>query len=172
MRLLNRIRKYLQGTVVLSDYINLSNYYCIELVKKENGVYLPPQRYLENTNSLMKLLSVFDGKSQSAWDVTGDGKVLTDDLMVMLGGFGQSPMPNPKLLDFDLLELFGEFGEGNHWFNPTTFMTINADPISFVWYHTTPYDETDVFIKDNPNSFALDIVMESGDIYTFTYVRK
>jgi len=156
----------------LGDWVAFEDYHCIEMRPKIDGVILPSTYYLEDSSALLALLSAFGDTSPNVWDVNNDGAVGVWDILLLLQGYGTSPTPNPNEIDLSMLELFGEFGEGNNWFELSTPVSFDQEPISFIWYHTTPYDEEDVMIQAEPNSFDLDIVMESGNIFTFTYVRK
>jgi len=172
MRIVNWFKSLFKEDVVLSDWVQLHRYYCIEMNAKIDGVYQAPIRYLPNSQALMKFLSLFGTKAKTAWDLNSDGVLNTPDMMALIAGYGTTPDPNPSLLPLDLFELFGEFGEGNNWFNPLAPIQFNGEDVSFLWYHTTPYDESDVFIKDSPRSFDIDVVLMSGNIFTFTFVER
>tara|TARA_R110000782_G_scaffold229814_1_gene316122 strand:+ start:112 stop:630 length:519 start_codon:yes stop_codon:yes gene_type:complete len=156
----------------LGEWVDFNDYHCIEMRPKIDGVILPSTYYLEGSSALLALLSAFGDVNTNVWDLNDDGLVGMWDVLLLLSGYGTSPAPNPNEIDLSTMELFGEFGEGNNWFELSTPVSFNQEDVSFIWYHTTPYDEVDVMIQAEPNSFDLDIVMESGNILTYTYVRK
>lgn len=166
--MLKRLKRFFFPPVTLDEWIRLSSYYCIE--KREN-IDEEVGHYLPNFQAFANFLSYFGTNFQTAWDVTKDRQTNTEDLIMFLNGYGKTPEPSPFGIPLEHFELNGEFGEGNHWFSPTTIVEFDGEPINFIWYKTTPYDDG-VFIKENPNSFVLEVVLNSGKIITFTFVHK
>jgi hypothetical protein len=151
--------------VVLSDWVNMDDYQCIASSSSISGAQ--DFQYHINGISFLNFLSHLYGDPDVTWDLNSDNSVDVIDLLAVLGGYGNPIQYDPVELDFSNFVYNVTFGEGNNMFDPV-YDSINGQPIAFTFYKTTPYDEDDVFIQENPNSFRLDVVTTTESyIYIF-----
>jgi len=157
-----------EDDVVLSDWVNMEDYQCIASSSSISGAQ--DFSYHINGISFLNFLSHLYGDPDVIWDLNSDNSVDVIDLLAVLGGYGVPITYDPVDLDLDNFVYNVTFGEGNNMFDPV-YDSINGQQIDFVFYKTTPYDEDDVFIQENPNSFQLDVVTGS-ESYIYIFVSN
>ncbi len=135
------------------------NYACYKVEEDQTTYYT-------NTTLFVALLGQFGSTSPSSFDLNSDGVVSTTDIILAIGGYGNTAYP-PDLSEFTVNQ---DFGEGNTWLD----YNGSDDTILFGWFHRTPFDE------NNPANyvgwegiytFVLDLVTTQGTRYYYYLVQ-
>tara|TARA_R110000751_G_scaffold8281_2_gene33073 strand:+ start:2069 stop:2755 length:687 start_codon:yes stop_codon:yes gene_type:complete len=154
-------------TKAFTDSITISDYSCIRI----GWLAYEDVFVCTDMETFMNFLPVYDAPEKiaipSPWNLNGDTTVDTEDLLILISGFG---IEQPEYPPFSDHNIYDSFGEGNTWYE---YVGEDSE-YQFAWLHRTNGDEeyNGNYLGFDLNSFRWEQIRTDSATTSYTFIRK